>query len=81
MLHGFRNRDLRQALYGDSSDPTETRRLSSAVSRKLRLLRAHGLILKIQKTHRYQITAQGRRILSALLTARKADVTKLADAA
>jgi hypothetical protein len=81
LLHGFRNRDIRQALHGDTPDATETRRLSAAVSRKLRLLRAHGLISKIQKTNRYQITAQGRRILSALLAARKADVTKLAEAA
>ncbi|MBI3410693.1 MAG: hypothetical protein HY040_20340, partial [Planctomycetes bacterium] len=53
----------------------------AAVSRKLRLLCLHGLIMKIPKTHRYQITAVGRRILTALSVARTADVTKLAASA
>jgi hypothetical protein len=51
------------------------------VTRKLRLLRAHGLIVKIQKMHRYQISAEGRRILTALLSAHAADASRLADAA
>ena len=39
---GLRNRDIREGLYGDSSDGSDHRRQSSRVSRKLRLLRAHG---------------------------------------
>jgi hypothetical protein len=34
-----------------------------AISRKLRLLRAHGLIHKLPHTHRYQVTENGRLIL------------------
>lgn len=48
VLDGFRNRDLRGLLY--SSEPAsalESRRRSAAVSRKLGMLRAHGLIRKI----------------------------------
>jgi hypothetical protein len=31
----------------------------TAVGRQLRLLRAHGLIAKVPKTHRYLVTEQG----------------------
>ena len=44
------------------------RRRSAAVSRKLRLLRAHGLIHKVYRTHRYNVAAAGRAILVAVLT-------------
>jgi hypothetical protein len=40
-------------------------------------LRAHGLIKKVSGTYRYQVTTQGRQILTALLAARQADVQKL----
>lgn len=78
LLQGFRNRDVRQALHGTATDLTTQRRQSAAVTRKLRLLRAHGLIFKVQKTQRYQVTAPGRRILTALLTAYAADASQLA---
>jgi hypothetical protein len=81
LLDGFRNRDVRLALFGDATDQTVQRRQAAAVTRKLRLLRAHGLIVKVQKTHRYQVSAQGRRILTALLSAHAADTRRLADAA
>jgi len=45
------------------------------------LLRAHGLIIQVQKTHRYQVSAPGRRILTALLAAHAADAAQLAAAA
>jgi hypothetical protein len=80
LVQGFRNRDLRQALYGATADEAEQRRQAAAVTRRLRLLREHGLILKVQKTHRYQVTAEGRRILTALLSAHAADASRLAAA-
>ncbi len=46
----------------------EKRRRSAAVSRKLRLLRAHGFIQKDPKTHRYQVTSHGRLAIPAILT-------------
>lgn len=81
LLEGFRNRDLRRALFGETADQTERRRQSAAVTRKLHLLRAHGIIIKIQKTHRYQLSAQGRRIVTTLLSAHVADADRLAAAA
>jgi hypothetical protein len=76
---GFRNRDVRQHLYPDSSRacPDQQRRLSAKVSRQFRLLRAHGLIKKIPKTHRYQLTDRGRLLTAALHATREASITKL----
>jgi hypothetical protein len=81
LLQGFRNRDVRLALFGPPADEAARRRQSAAVTRRLALLRVHGLILKVQKTHRYHVTAEGRRILTALLSAHAADASRLASAA
>jgi hypothetical protein len=78
-INGFRNRDLRAVLF--PKQPTavaEQRRQSASITRKLRLLRAHGLIHKVPKTHRYQISPHGRETINALLTARQACTAKLA---
>lgn len=77
-LHGFRNADLRALLYATpATSPREERKRSSAVSRKLRLLRAHGLIQKLPHTYRYQVTEKGRQIINAVLAARHATVNHL----
>jgi hypothetical protein len=77
-LQGFRNRDLRPLLYGEvETSPAELRKQSAAVSRRLRLLRAHGLIAKISKTHRYQLTHHGRTAIPALLHAQQANAIQL----
>ena len=69
-INGLRNRDLQQLLYSSpASTPAEQRRRSAAVSRKLRMLRAHRLIRKLPHTHRYRVTARGRLILNAILAA------------
>jgi hypothetical protein len=81
-LTGFRNKDIRALLFtGKASDSRESRRRSGAVTRKLRLLRAHGLIRKMPRTSRYVISDHGRVQITALLTARAADSAKLAAAA
>ena len=81
-INGFRNRDLRGLLYADTdADPITRRRHAAAVTRKLRLLRAHGLIRKVPKTHRYTLGKGGTKVITALLAAQAADTTKLMDAA
>jgi hypothetical protein len=81
-LNGFRNRNIRALLYGDKTvEKTEAKRRSAAVTRKLRLLRAHGLIKKVSRTHRYLLTDKGRQSISTLLAARTATVSKLLRAA
>src|SRR5262249_44333056 len=59
-LNGFRNRDIRQRLFGDAP-VAEPKRQSAQVTRLLRLLRGHRLIAKVPKTHRYQLTHHGRQ--------------------
>jgi hypothetical protein len=82
VLHGFRNRDLQAAWFGGpAADAAETRRRSGQMSRRLWLLRAHGLIKKVGATYRYQVTAKGRQVIAALLAARAADIMKLTRAA
>lgn len=76
-LNGFRNRDVRASLYDATEDTKLLRRQTAAVGRRLLLLRAHGLIKKVPKTHRYLVTEKGRRIITALLAARQASTEKL----
>ena len=78
LLNGLRNRDLAAALYGPTpSDSAKRKRRSARVSRQLRLLRAHGLLKKVPKTHRYQVTDRGRLSLTALHAARHASTQQL----
>jgi len=78
MIQGLRNRDLAAVLYPQQTDDTaERRRRSAHVTRLLRLLRAHGLLEKITGTHRYQIPAQARIKIHALLAARNATPDEL----
>jgi hypothetical protein len=81
LVNGFRNADLRQALYGPPTSLDERRRQSAAVTRRLALLRAHGLIVRVPKTHRYHLSAAGRRIVTALLAAYATDINRLTDVA
>jgi hypothetical protein len=76
-INGFRNRDIRKRLYGSSKDQAQERKQMAAVGRKLRLLRGHGLVAKVSKTHRYMVTSKGRRMITALLAARQASTEKL----
>jgi hypothetical protein len=80
VLHGFRNRDLRAQLFGDSSDFTPQQQMTKT-SRLLRLLRAHGLVRKISHTHRYVVTPKGQTTATALLAARTANTRKLTELA
>lgn len=78
MLNGFRNRDLRDALYKTpTQDKIEARRQSAKITRQLRMLRAHGLIEKVRRTQRYQLTAEGRTTVTALIAASRANAAKL----
>ena len=47
------------------------------MTRQLRILRAHGLLAKVSGTQRYVLTPTGRKIITALLAARSADVEQL----
>jgi len=55
----------------------ERRRRSAAISRKLRMLRAHGLIRKRPRSHRYDVSPNGRLILNAILSAHTLTVRQI----
>ncbi len=76
---GFRNRDLRQLLHPGAANasPKEIRRLAARISYRLRLLRAHGVIRKVPKTHRYRLTTRGQLLTAALFAARHANIKAL----
>jgi hypothetical protein len=77
-IQGLRNRDLQAFFFPTpAASDQEKRRRSAWASRRLRLLRAHGLICKVPKTHRYQITKQGRRIITAILAAGQITLAQL----
>jgi hypothetical protein len=76
-LNGFRNRDLQPILYPQPVAEAERWRHAAAVGRKLRMLRAHRLIRKIPKTHRYQLTDRGRSLITALQSAQATTVKQL----
>jgi hypothetical protein len=77
-INGLRNRDLLAVLYPKAApDAREQRRRSAQVTRLLRLLRAHGLLHKVPKTHRYQLSAEARKRITAVLAARQANAETL----
>ena len=75
-LHGFRNRDLRQHLFPATHDLSPRQQMAK-ITRLVRLLRAHRLVQKVSKTHRYLLTHNGRETITVLLTARAASARKL----
>ena len=78
-LNGFRNADVRGHLFPAATNaPKEQRRRSAAVTRRLRLLRAHGIIQKLPKSRRYHLTSNGRAAVVALLVAYGANASVLA---
>lgn len=77
LIKGFRNRDLRLELFKPTQDQNQRRRHSARITRRLALLHAHGLITKIPRTHRWQVTPSGRRTIAALLAARSSSIEKL----
>jgi hypothetical protein len=78
-VNGFRNRDLQRLLQPVSRDtsPEARRKLSARIGRQIRLLRAHGLVAKVQKSHYYRVTPKGHLLCAALFAARDATTKQL----
>lgn len=77
LINGFRNRDLRKILFGTDASAESARSQMAKVTRMVRMLRAHGLVQKIAKTHRYTVSAKGTEIITAVLAARRASTDQL----
>ena len=68
ILNGFTNKQIRNIVFPDISDP---KKCASKMSRLLRNLRTHQLIKKVSHSRRYMLTDKGRQIMSALQLAKK----------
>ncbi len=79
-MQGFRNADVRSILCPAvaPADAQQRRAACGKASRYLRLLRAHGLIRKVPRTHYYRVTRRGTEIMTASLKVREASVASLA---
>ena len=78
LLNGFRNRDILPLVFPDApADPVERRKYSAKVSYLLRILRGHGLIEKVQGTHRYLVTVKARTLVAAVIAADQSSISKL----
>lgn len=78
-INGFRNKDLRRWLYSGSEAilKQERKKYSGRTTRRIKLLRVHGLVKKVAKENRYTLTAKGQKFASALMTASAVDIKGL----
>jgi repressor of nif and glnA expression len=73
----FTNGDLSERMYGRTSDTQERLRRANRISYRLRLMRAHGLIRKVPRRNRYQISNKGREKITSLLQLQNANMKLL----
>lgn len=75
---GFRNKDLRELLADNERYVGKTEKQRSGMTtRAIRLLRDHGVIRRLPKARRYQLTANGRQLVTALQAALAASTEQL----
>ncbi|MGQ0602702.1 MAG: hypothetical protein ACT4QE_13540 [Anaerolineales bacterium] len=67
IAQGFRNQDIRSALFTELPRDPERQRHSAAVGRLLKRLHVRGLLIKVSRTRRWRVTASGRRVLGDTL--------------
>jgi len=82
-LSGFRNKDIRSWLYPKSGTMSkqEQKKYSGRTTRRIKLLRAHGLVKKVAKQNRYMLTAKGQKFAVALMNASSVDIKGLTEMA
>lgn len=82
-LSGFRNKDLRSWLYPQSNKMANQaqKKYSGRVTRRIKLLRSHGLIKKVAKQNRYMLTDKGQKFAVALMNASSVDIKGLTEMA
>lgn len=78
LISGFTNKMIRKLLSDTSFGKGRTdKQLSAKISRHFRLLRSHGIIRKLPKQNRYQVTLKGARLIKALNAILAASVENL----
>jgi len=78
-ISGFRNKDLRKWLYPESDklEKQEQKKYSGRTTRRIKLLRVHGLIKKVARENRYVLTSKGQKFACSLMAASAVDVKRL----
>lgn len=78
IVGGLSNKDLRELLAntGPYLGKTDKQR-SGITSRSIRLLRDHGVLRKLPKRRRYQLTSKGRQLVTAIQAALAASTEEL----
>ena len=67
IAQGFRNQDIRAALYTESRHDRQRYRHSAAVGRLLKRLQVRGLVVKVPRSRRWRVTDRGRRVMGDTL--------------
>ena len=67
LLQGFRNADIRRALFAEPNDAADRRRQSAATGRLLKRLHLRGLIVKVSRSRRWHVTGAGQGLLTAVV--------------
>ena len=75
--------DMRKCLYPESEkvDKIELKKFSGRITRRIKLLRIHGLIRKVPRANRYVLTEKGQKFSCALITASAVDIKALTEMA
>lgn len=79
-LSAFGNATLRQVLIQkdvlqlNEQDPLNLKKLSNKVTRLIAKLKAHKLIVKINKTFKYKLTVEGQKVVHNLLKFKKLEL-------
>ena len=76
MINGFRNADIKYALYEDDKE-VESDKVRNRVTRLLAKLRAHKLIKKAPNSLKYYVTPKGRKIISEVLYFKKSELSEI----
>ena len=71
VIAGFRNRHVRESLFGPTDDPAVAKRHAAQVTRLLNRLHSHRYIAKVPPTHRWRVTDIGRAAMSAVIEVRE----------
>jgi hypothetical protein len=77
-IQGFKNRDLAAILFPECG---KDRKISSRITRKIRMLRAHKIIGKVPRRNLYRLTEKGQQIVSALLQVQTISLKQLGEIA
>ena len=78
IAQGFRNRDIRAALYSESRNDPRRQRHSAAIGRLLKRLQVRGLVVKVPRSRRWRVTERGRRLMGAALETYRRSQTQAA---